>query len=103
MVKGEKAPLTFVAWRSGKLPRKARSSLAAEVQALSETDQELMYCPLQWSKFCGYAVDFRNVSKAVSRVPGTLVIDEKALYNVLGSCQRPSLTGSACHEHVHPC
>ena len=35
--------VSLISWRSGKLPRQARSSLFAEVQALSEGDQELMY------------------------------------------------------------
>ncbi|CAL1166991.1 unnamed protein product [Cladocopium goreaui] len=39
ILKGERAPLSFMAWRSSKLQRKARSSLAAEAQALAEAEQ----------------------------------------------------------------
>lgn len=83
MIKGEVAPISMMAWRSAKLQRKARSSLAAEAQALADTDQELMYLRLQWAEFCGYQVNLKEPAKSAKRVPGTLVIDAKALYDVL--------------------
>ena len=83
MIQGETSPLSLMAWRSAKLQRKARSSLAAEAQALADTDQELMYLRLAWSEFCGYDVDLKEPAKSAKRVPGTLVVDAKALYDVL--------------------
>ena len=43
MDKGENSPLTIVAWRSARLLRVARSSLGAELQAMSECEEELMF------------------------------------------------------------
>lgn len=83
MLRGERAPLTLVAWRSSRLARKARSSLAAETQAMSEADQELLFVRLAWAEFCGFEVDLRHSEKTISRVPGTVVTDAKALYDIL--------------------
>ena len=83
MLKGQRTPLSFVSWRSAKLPRKARSSLAAETQALAECDQELMYTRLAWSEFCGIEVSLKEPSKAVKQITGAVVIDARALFDVL--------------------
>jgi len=50
MTLGKRSPLTLVGWRSCRLPRKARSSLAAEAQTMSEADQELVFVRLAWAK-----------------------------------------------------
>ncbi|CAK9114315.1 Retrovirus-related Pol polyprotein from transposon TNT 1-94 [Durusdinium trenchii] len=83
MLDGKRSPLTFVSWRSARLQRKARSSLAAEAQALAECDQELMFCRLAWAELCGFCVNLKVSHEAVSQVPGCVVIDAKALYDVL--------------------
>ena len=83
MLRGDLAPLSLISWRSAKLQRKARSSLAAEAQALSEADQELMYTRLQWSEFCGFPIDLKDTASSVSRIKGAVVIDAKALFDVL--------------------
>lgn len=80
---GKRAALSCISWRSGKLPRKARSSLAAETQALSETDQELVFVRMQWAELCAYELDLKEPHTAISKVSGTVVIDAKALYDVL--------------------
>lgn len=41
---GKMCPLNMISWKSGRLPRIARSSLAAEIQAFSIAEEELMYC-----------------------------------------------------------
>lgn len=53
MLQGKLSPVNIVAWKSGKLNRVARSSLAAEVQAFSETEEELMFIRAQWAEMCG--------------------------------------------------
>ena len=83
LLQGESAPLTFVSWRSGKLARKARSSLSAEAQALSEADQELMFVRLAWSELCGLEADLRNPDRSISQISGTVVVDAKSLFDVL--------------------
>ena len=54
MLKNERAPLSIMAWRSGRLPRVARSSLGAELQAMSECEEELMFLIFQWAEMCGH-------------------------------------------------
>lgn len=83
ILNGELAPISFISWRSAKLQRKARSSLAAEAQALANADQELMYCRLQWSEFCGYVCDLKEPHKSAAKIKGAVVVDAKALYDVL--------------------
>ena len=62
MALGQRAPLTL---ESMKLKRVARSSLAAEVQAFSEGEQELMWCRLQWSEMLDNVVDLAQPQEAV--------------------------------------
>ena len=80
MTAGKRSPLTLVSWRSCRLPRRAHSSMAAEV---AEADQELMFVRLAWAEFCPVEVDLANSSAAISPVPGTIVTDAKALYDIL--------------------
>ncbi|CAK8996448.1 Retrovirus-related Pol polyprotein from transposon RE1 (Retro element 1) (AtRE1) [Includes: Protease RE1, partial [Durusdinium trenchii] len=83
MLLGERAPLTLVSWRSSRLARKARSSLAAETQAMSEADQELLFVRLAWAEFCAFEVDLKASEKAISQIPGTVGTDAKALFDIL--------------------
>ena len=83
MLKGEVAPVSPVSWRSGRLQRVARSSLAAETQAASEAEEELMLLRLQWREMLGYDVDLKSPGKDISKVPAALVTDAKSLYDVL--------------------
>lgn len=53
MLQGKLSPVNIIAWKSGKLNRVARSSLAAEVQAFSEAEEELMFVRAQWAEMCG--------------------------------------------------
>ena len=72
-----------MAWRSSKLQRKARSSLAAEAQALAEAEQELMFTRLAWAELCGIPVDLKRPEDAISQISGTVVIDAKSVYDIL--------------------
>ena len=83
MLKGETSPITFVSWRSGKLARKARSSLAAEIQACADAEEELMYCRLQWAEMCGFQINLRKPLSSVRKISGTVVVDAKSLYDML--------------------
>ena len=80
--KGEGA-INLVSWRSSKLHRIARSSLAAEAQALSELEQEAMYARLTWYELLGGIVDPNNPASAVRTIPATLVVDAKAMFDAL--------------------
>ena len=73
--------VNVMSWGSHKLKRVCRSSLAAEVQALAETEQELMYLRVQWREMLGYPVDLNQADKSAAKVKGVLVVDAKALYD----------------------
>ena len=83
MLKGKRSPLTLVSWCSCRLPRKARSSLAAEAQAMAEADQELVFVRMAWAEFCACPIDLKKPEDAITRVPGAVVTDAKALFDIL--------------------
>ncbi|CAE7207895.1 GIP [Symbiodinium sp. CCMP2592] len=82
LAKGE-GRINLVSWRSSKLQRVARSSLAAEAQALSELEQEAMFARLTWHELLGGTVDPDDPVSGAAKVKATLVIDAKAMYDVL--------------------
>ena len=83
ILKGNVAPTVPVAWRSGKLPRVARSSLSAETQACSEAEEELMYVRFQWYEMCGHPVDLRKAAETARNIAGVIVTDARSLYDIL--------------------
>ena len=79
----DETAINLVAWRSSRLTRVARSSLAAETQALSEGEQELMWVRLQMAELEGVEVDPKDAWKAVASIPGLCVINAKALHDAI--------------------
>lgn len=78
-----RAPVSLMSWRSGKLVRKARSSLSAEAQALSEADQALMFVRFAWAELCGSITDAHYADQAISAIRGAFIIDAKSLYDIV--------------------
>ena len=78
---GERGPVNPVAWRSGKLPRVARSSLSAEIQALAEGEQELMFCRLEWAELLGYPMDLMRPEQTTSLVSAAIIVDAKSVFD----------------------
>ena len=70
-----------LSWRSGKLPRIARSSLAAEVQSLAEGEQEMMMLRFQWGEILGIPVDHRKPHLATYQMPAAMVVEAKSVYD----------------------
>ena len=83
MLQGKLSPVNIVAWKSGKLNRIARSSLAAEVQAFSETEEELMFIRAQWAEMCGLTLPAKGFEEVVSQIKGALVTDARSLYDTV--------------------
>lgn len=81
MLLGQRGYVNPLSWRSGKLPRIARSSLTAEVQALAEGEQEMMMLRFQWAEMIGIGVDLRKPHLATCQVPAALVVDAKSVYD----------------------
>ena len=86
---GKRGHVTVVSWSTNKLRRVARSSMAAEMQALANSEDELHLCRLAWLEFNGVAVDLNHVDEALQDIPGTVIIDAKAIYDVLISQNQP--------------
>ena len=86
---GKRGHVTVVSWNTNKLRRVARSSMAAEMQALANAEDELHLCRLAWLEFNGIAVDLNQVDEALQDIPGTVIIDAKAIYDVLISDNQP--------------
>ena len=83
MLDGKRAKLNFVSWKSGRLHRIARSSLAAEVQAFSECEEELMFTRLQWSEMIGIDYPTSQPQQSVKQIPGAIVTDARSLYDIV--------------------
>ena len=75
--------LNPVGWKSSKLSRVARSSLSAEVQSLADLEQEMMLARLTWCELLGKDVDLTCAATYVRQVPAAMIIDAKAVYDVL--------------------
>ena len=52
-LRGQKGIANPISWRSGKLQRVAKSSLSAEIQALGDGEQELMFVRAEWAELVG--------------------------------------------------
>ena len=78
---GIRSPVNMVAWRSGKLHRTARSSLAAELQAMGEGEQELMFCRALWAELLGHSMDLTRPERTIAKVEAAVVIDAKSAYD----------------------
>lgn len=83
MLRGQRGCVNPLSWRSGKLPRIARSSLSAEIQALAEGEQELMMLRVQWAELLGHHVDLRKPHLATSQIPAAMVVDAKSVYDAV--------------------
>ena len=89
ILQGTRGHVTIASWATNKLKRVARSSMAAEVQALANAEDELHLTRLAWAEFNGVIPDLNNVDSVIARVPGTVVIDAKSIYDTLTSDNQP--------------
>jgi hypothetical protein len=89
VLEGKREHVTIVSWSTNKLKRVARSSMAAEVQALANAEDELHLTRLCWAEFNGVVPDLNNVDEIISEIPGTVVIDAKSIYDTLTSANQP--------------
>ena len=89
VLEGKREHVTIVSWSTNKLKRVARSSLAAEVQALANAEDELHLTRLAWAEMNGANIDLNDVDSVIATVPGTVVIDAKSIYDTLTSTNQP--------------
>ena len=91
-IQGQEGPLSPITWASWKLQRVARSSLAAEVQAASDTQEELEYVRLSLYDFILDEVnDLRMANECISTIPGILILDCKSLYDSVNRSESSAL------------
>ena len=73
--------------------RVSRSSLSAEMQAMTETEQEVMHVRAQLREMIGDDLDLMAPGNTIKKSRGVLVTDAKALYD---AASNGSLQSSAC-------
>ena len=83
ILEGKPSKINPVSWKSGRLPRVARSSLSAEIQAFSIAEEELMYIRMQWLELCGKDIPDHDPFSLLHHARATLVTDAKSLYDVV--------------------
>ena len=89
---GIRGHVNLVSWGSSKLKRVCRSSLAAETQAMSETEAELMFVRVMWRELLGDDVNLKEPHQTSQKVRGILVTDAKALYDTIQQGDLPSFS-----------
>ena len=80
-LQGKKGFVNPISWRSHKLVRVARSSLSAEVQAMAEGEQELMFARAEWSELLGRPLDLLHPERSTQQVPAAIITDAKSVYD----------------------
>ena len=99
-------------WRSWKLPRVARSTLSAESQAASEAADSLMYTTLFWNLIYRSLLPLDNISTGHLENSPKLIVDAKALYDILvkeeiqaatGSDKRTTIEALVCRDKLACC
>lgn len=80
---GHPSKICPVSWKSGKLPRVARSSLSAEIQAFSIAEEELMMVRIQWLEMCGARFPDHDPATILPQSKGVLVTDARSLYDLV--------------------
>ena len=99
-------------WRSWKLPRVSRSTLSAESQAASEAADSLMYTTLFWNLIFRALMPLDNVSTGYLANSPKLVVDAKALYDILvkdeiqaatGADKRTTIEALVCRDKLACC
>ena len=78
-LQGAERTFNVVSWCSKRLPRVARSSEAAESQALAECQDELDWCRMVWAELEGRPLDLAKPELAIRTVAAALVMDATCL------------------------
>jgi len=89
--KGEAGPISLVSWSTHKLKRICRSSLGAEAQALAECEAEMFLIRVLWQELLGKEVNLKAPEQTAKQTPAAVVIDAKALYDMLMQKDIPHL------------
>ena len=89
VLEGHKTHTTIISWSTNRLKRVARSSLSAEVQALSNAEDELHLVRACWAEFNALEFDLNNADEDIGKIAGAVIIDAKSIYDTLTSNNQP--------------
>ena len=79
LLSGWEQPVSLVNWKSSKIDRACRSSVACETKATVDGEDELFSLKLQWLEMVGNQTDWRNPESALSLLPSVVATDAKGL------------------------
>ena len=97
MLEGHQGPVSIMSWSTHKLRRVCRSSLAAEAQAFSECEAELMMVRFLWQELLGREATLASPWATSRLTPGVLVVDAKALFDLLQQEDIPNMSAKEKH------
>ena len=112
VLSGQTGQYNMIDWRSWKLPRVARSSLAAESQAAGECADALPYVSTFWKLIWIPNLPLDAPSTATLPVAPAMIIDAKALYGLLvkdevqashGTDKRTAIETLVCQDKLNAC
>ena len=78
---GEEVQVAVVQWKSGKTPRQCLGSNGAEVQAITEGENQNYQIRGLLLEFTGVRLERDSMHEQVSKVPGALVMDSRGIYD----------------------
>ena len=90
-MEGSREMLSPIAWSSVKSPRVCRSSLAAEIQAIAEGQDEQDFCRLVWQEIETGRVDLGDYVSEIRKVPAALVCDCKSFFDAVNARESAGL------------
>ena len=112
VLSGSPGLYNLIDWRSWKLPRVARSSLAAESQACGECADALLFSTTFWKLLWNPTLQLEDLQTPKLPKDPAIVIDAKALYDLLtkdeiqaacGSDRRTAIETMVCQDKLKLC
>ena len=94
VAKGEQGHYNVLDWRSWKLARVSRSTLAAESQAASEAADSLLFTTTSWNLIWRPWFPLDNLNTPKMKEEPHLIVDAKALYDLLSIPEFQANSGS---------
>ena len=100
ILKGLASPCAIISWQSKKCPRVARSSGAAEVQAASEADSDLVYTKLFWAEILHGHFPLKEHLTYTREIKSALVVDAKGVYDAIARSESSALGMKDKHSAI---
>ena len=85
------APVSLLAWRSFKLPRKIAGSNNNETQSVAFGDEMLWLTRLTWAELHGAQLIRWRLDEAVNMIRGLLITDSRRIFDAITRSEGPQL------------